>query len=183
MNKHEMNARYFNFMTHLVCNNQYGRGLSWRKLFRLLHETEFIYILDIDANRADDGADLRYRFAYEFGLNGDDVKQYLDHRPCSIFEMMVALASRCEEQIMDNPDDGNRTGKWFFDMIRSLGLMDMDDRRFHKEAVGDILYRFMRRDYDASGQGGLFTLRFPKWDMRGIEIWYQMMAYLEENEK
>ena len=39
---------------------------------------------------------------------------------------------------MDNPDDGNRTGKWFFDMIRSLGLMDMDDRRFHKEAVGDI---------------------------------------------
>lgn len=183
MDNHEMNERYFAYMTHLVCGNRYGGRLSWRKLFRLLHETEFIYMLDIDANRADDGTDLRYRFAYEFGLNGADVKRYVDNRPCSMLEMMVALASRCEEQIMDNPDDGDRTGKWFFEMIESLGLMGMDDRRFHKEAACDILCRFMRREYDESGQGGLFTLRYPKFDMREIEIWYQMMAYLEENEK
>ena len=108
---------------------------------------------------------------------------------------------------MDNPDDGDRTGKWFFEMIDSLGLTGMDDRQFDQETVFDILQRFMHREYDASGQGGLFTLRAPssegaakprlgaeiakgdseagrsKIDMREIEIWYQMMAYLEENEK
>ncbi|MEG1515987.1 MAG: hypothetical protein RSD95_13955 [Clostridia bacterium] len=101
-----------------------------------------------------------------------------------MLEMMVALASRCEEQIMDNPDDGDRTGKWFFEMVESLGLMGMDDRRFHKGAACDILCRFMRRAYDESGQGGLFTIRQPNSnvDMREIEIWYQMMTYLEENE-
>lgn len=183
MDNHEMNERYFAYMTHLVCDNQYGGRLSWRKLFRLLHETEFIYIMDIDANRADDGTDLRYRFAYEFGLNGADVTRYLDNRPCSMLEMMVALALRLEEQIMDNPDDGNRTGKWFFEMVQSLGLMGMDDRRFDEEAACDILYRFMRREYNECGQGGLFTLRHPRYDMRKMEIWYQMMGYLEENEK
>lgn len=182
MDKHEINERYFRWMTHLVCDNGYERRLSWRKLFRLLHETEFIYILDMDANRADDGVDLRYRFAYEFDLNRDDVGLYLDQRPCSILEMMVALAARCEEQIMDNPDDGNRTGKWFFEMIRSLGLIGMDDRYFDDDFILNILFRFMQREYEASGQGGLFTLRTPAWDMRKTEIWYQMMAYLEENE-
>lgn len=183
MDKHEMNERYFRFMTHLVCGNGYGRRLSWRKLFRLLHETEFIYIMDIDANRADDGTDLRYRFAYEFGLSGDDVRRYLDCRPCSVLEMMVALASRCEEQIMDNPDYGDRTGKWFFDMIDSLGLGGMDDAHFDEAAGRDILCCFMRREYQDNGQGGLFTLRNPRYDMRRIEIWYQMMGYLEENER
>lgn len=84
---------------------------------------------------------------------------------------------------MDNPDDGNRTGKWFFDMLKSLGLTMMDDSRFDRLTTMDILIRFMRRDYEESGQGGLFTLRYPKFDMRNIEIWYQMMAYLEENEQ
>lgn len=183
MNRHEMKETYFQWMIHLVCENGYGRRRSHLKLFFLLHETEFIYTMDMDANRADDGMDLRYRFAYECGMKAEEVREYLDDRPCSIFEMMVALAQRCEEQIMDNPDDGNRTGKWFFDMLKSLGLTMMDDSRFDRLTTMDILIRFMRRDYEESGQGGLFTLRYPKFDMRNIEIWYQMMAYLEENEQ
>ncbi len=61
--------------------------------------------------------------------------------------------------------------------------MGMDDRRFDEEAACDILCHFMRREYDECGQGGLFTLRNPRYDMRKMEIWYQMMGYLEENEK
>lgn len=183
MNRHEMNERYYQWMAHLVCDNGCGRRRSYQKLFSLLYETEFIPVMDIDANRADDGIDLRYRFAYEFGLSGDEVRRYLDDRPCSVLEMMVALAQRCEEQIMDDPDCGNRTGKWFFDMVKSLGLTLMDDSRFDRLEAMDILVKFMRRNYEASGQGGLFTLRYPRCDMRNIEIWYQMMAYLEENER
>ena len=183
MNRHEMNERYFQWMTHLVCENGYGRRRSYQKLFSLLHDTEFIYTMDMDANRADDGTDLRYRFAYEFHLDGNEVRKYLDQRPCSILEMMVALAQRCEEQIMDNPNDGNRTGKWFFEMLKSLGLSLMDDEHFNLLEALDILVKFMQREYGENGQGGLFTLRYPRWDMREIEIWYQMMAYLEENER
>ena len=164
-----------------MCDGKYSRGLSWRKLFRLLHETEFIYILEMDANRADDGSDLRYRFAWESHLETHEVEDYLDDRPCSVLEMMVALAQRCEEHITDDPDSGNRTGKWFFEMIESLGLLDMDDGNFDKVAAADILVRFMRREYLPSGQGGLFTISDPAYDMRTAEIWYQMMWYLNEN--
>lgn len=183
MTRHEMSERYFRWMTHLVCNNGYGGRLSWRKLFSLLHDTEFIYILDMDSNRADDGTDLRYRFAYEFGYSRQEVIDYLDNRPCSVLEMMVALACRCEEQVVGNLEDENRTGKWFFEMIQSLGFGSMNDRNFNREAAMDILTRFMRREYCENGLGGLFSLRYPKEDMRDIEIWYQMMSYLEEDER
>ena len=37
---------YFEWMIHLVCSGKYARKKSFRKLFRLLHKTEFIYILE-----------------------------------------------------------------------------------------------------------------------------------------
>lgn len=172
---------YFEWMIRLVCDGKYSRRLSWRKLFRLLHETEFIYILEMDGNRADDGMDLRYRFAYESGYDERMIDDVFADQPCSLLEMMVALAQRCEEHITDDPDSGNRTGKWFFEMIESLGLMDMDDERFDKVVSADILVRFMRREYLPDGRGGLFTISNSGHDMRSAEIWYQMMWYLNEN--
>lgn len=180
-NRDRFQNAYFEWMIRLVCDGKYSRGLSWRKLFRLLHETEFIYILDLDGNRADDGAYLRYRFAYESGYDIKIVDDALDNRPCSVLEMMVALAQRCEEHITDDPDSGDRTGKWFFEMIESLGLLGMDDRHFDKIAAADILVRFMRREYRPDGRGSLFTISGGGHDMRTAEIWYQMMWYLNEN--
>lgn len=172
---------YFEWMIRLVCDGKYSRRLSWRKLFRLLHETEFIYILEMDGNRADDGMDLRYRFAYESGYDICLIESALNDRPCSVLEMMVALAQRCEEHITDDPDSGNRTGEWFFEMLESLGLDGMDNEHFDKVIAADILVRFMRREYRSDGRGGLFTLRCDDHDMVSAEIWYQMMWYLNEN--
>lgn len=180
-NRDRILNEYFEWMIRLVCDGKYSRRLSWRKLFRLLHETEFIYILEMDGNRADDGMDLRYRFAYESSYDERMIDDVFVDQPCSLLEMMVALAQRCEEHITDDPDSGNRTGKWFFEMIESLGLMSMDDRHFDKVVSADILVRFMRREYLPDGRGGLFTISNSGYDMRSAEIWYQMMWYLNEN--
>jgi hypothetical protein len=148
------------------------------KLLSYLHEREFNYILDMDGNRAEDGMDLRYRFAYENAYDYSMVATYLDDRPCSILEMMVALAFRCEEHIMDDPDIGNRTGQWFWGMIENLGLGHMYDSEFDNHYVDTVLDRFLNRQYKRNGEGGLFTIENCRRDLRDIEIWYQMSWYL-----
>ncbi|MDY2835719.1 MAG: hypothetical protein SOW46_11055 [Candidatus Aphodomonas sp.] len=171
---------YFQWMVSLVCGERRTDPGAWERLFRLLHETEFTYTLEMDGNRAEDGTDLRYRFAYECGWPAEDVRTYLDGRPCSVFEMMAALAARCEEHIMADPASGNRTGKWFFGMLQSLGLGEMKGGRMDEKRARAILERFLRREYEPDGRGGLFTIKSGRHDMRRIEIWYQMMWYLDE---
>ena len=134
----------------------------------------------MDGNRAEDGVELRYRFGSECGFDNSAVADCLDDKDCSVLEMMVALAIRCEEHIMDNPDIGDRTGKWFLDMIVNLGLEKMTDDRFDKRYVERILHRFLNREYGRNGDGGLFTVHHSRIDMRSVEIWYQAMWYLDE---
>ena len=169
---------YFDWMTRLVCKNHPLGQKSWRKLFDYLYRTEFTYILDLDENRACDGIELRYRFGYEHSYSGEEIQ--LAQKPCSIFEMMVALAVRCEENIMADPAYGDRTGEWFFGMIKSLGLDQMSDDCFDRDYVKAVVSHFLDRTYEPDGRGGLFTVNDPRIDMRKTEIWYQMMRYLNE---
>lgn len=175
MTRNELNNEYFEWMYRLATKKP-----RYRKLLRRLHETEFIYILPVDGNRAEDGTDLRYRFGYEQGYEGARIASYLDDKPCSVLEMMVALSIRCEEHIMGDPDVGDRTSFWFECMIDSLGLSDMDDRSFNKHRVDEIIDIFMNRKYESDGKGGLFTVEHPRRDMRSVEIWYQMCWFLSE---
>lgn len=176
MTKRELNEEYFNWMYQLVFANEKRR--SYRKLLKYLNSVEFTYILDFDSNRAEDGMDLRYRFGYEHDYNGPMIAAYLDDRPCSVLEMMVALANRCEEQIMDDPHAGCRRGQWFFSMLASLGLSGMNDENFVRSDAEKIVSRFLSRQYARNGEGGLFTVD-SRHDMRSVEIWYQLNWYLD----
>lgn len=178
--KDRMNQAYFDWLSHLVGDDKYMRSKHYTRLFRLLHESEFIYILDMDGNRAADGVDMRLRFAYESGRSVSVADLYSEiEMPCSIFEMLVALAVRCEEHIMDDVSFGDRTGKWFWQMIISLGLLSSNDSKFDQRKVEDIITIFLRREYEPTGRGGLFMLESPPVDMRDLEIWDQMMFYLD----
>lgn len=173
-----LDNEYFDWMYDLVCEN---KRASYRKLLRYLYDREFTYTIEMDDNRAEDGVDLRYRFAY--GRRYRDptvVAKTLNDRPCSVLEMMVALAIRCEEQIMDDPDIGNRTDRWFWDMIDNLGLSSMSDTRYNDRYVHKTIDRFLNREYKANGEGGLFTVKNCKYDLRTVEIWYQMNWYLND---
>lgn len=174
--KDAINNEYFEWMYDLVCGGRFGNEISFRKLFMLLHSIEFRYSIRKDGCRADDGIDLRYRFPYEhFGI--EDIGRYIDG-PCSVFEMILALAIRCEETIMDNPAYGDRTGQWFWGMINNLGLGSMEDSVYDRREVEFIVNRFLDREYEANGKGGLFTVRNAQSDLRNVEIWWQAMWFL-----
>lgn len=175
-----LNNEYFEWMCELVRDTRYTRRLSYKKLLKYLHDRDFEFIIEMDSNRAEDGTDLRYRFAYDYKRSGPSTIGYLDDGPCSVLEMMVALAIRCEEHIMDDPEMGNRTGHWFWIMIENLGLRSMSDNNFDERYVEKVIDRFLNREYNENGEGGLFTVRNCGLDLRTVEIWYQMCWYLDE---
>lgn len=176
MIKNEIEQEYFEWMYELVCDRRYSKHNSYGKLLSYLHQVEFTWIIKKDANRAEDGIDLRRRFSLEHDL--DDISDLLDG-PCSVLEMMVALSMRCEESIMDDPSVGDRTAQWFWKMIVNLGLGGMTDARFNANYVDDIIIRFLNRDYEPNGKGGLFVVKRCEYDMRDVEIWYQLCYYLD----
>lgn len=179
MNIDELDNLYFNWLYQLVCNDRYSFRFSHRKLLMRLHSIDFTWVMDMDANRAYDGLALRYRFACESSIDPNTMNLYFGDRPCSVFEMMIALAIRCEEGIMYDPDCGDRTGQWFWSMIVSLGLGGMTDQRYNREEVEHVIFRFLTRNYDRDGKGGLFTLPDCGVDMRNVEIWNQMCWYID----
>lgn len=174
MTQDDIVNEYFEWLVHIAYDGE--EVVSYRKLLSYLHETEFIFIDPMDSNRAEDGLELRYRFAH--GYLHDDEAEYLIYGPCSVLEMMLALAVRCEENIMDDPLYGDRTAQWFWGMVTSLGLGGMYDKNFNFDKVEEVIARFLNRDYDTDGSGGLFTVKDSEYDMRKIEIWHQLCEYL-----
>lgn len=171
---------YFDWLDSLVSIGRYRKPFSYQKLLMLLHDTEFVYICDLDKNRAADGISLRYQFAgvcTEY--DEDEIFQCLDDAPCSVLEMMIALAKRCENTIMDDPKIGNRTQQWFWTMITNLGLGDMYDSRFDRRYVKKVIDKFLNREYSPDGDGGLFRIRNCDEDLRTVEIWTQLCWYLD----
>lgn len=180
MTQEELNYEYLDWMYDIVCDDRYTRNLGYRKLFAYLYDTEFTFTMPMDGNRYEDGVNLRYRFGDERGLEPAMIASYLDGNPCSVLEMMIALALRCEDNIMDNPDVGNRVGQWFWEMIVNLGLGPMTDANFDPDHVYHVMDIFLNRKYDRDGTGGLFKIHDDTRDMRFAEIWYQMCWHLNE---
>lgn len=170
---------YFEWLYKNACRGKVHDGVSYRKIFMLMHDTQFDFYIPSDSNRANDGTDLRYRFANRYGYN--NIMRIIDE-PCSLLEMMLALAMRCEDTIMNNPVYGDRTTQWFWGMMKSLGLSHMIDEQFDEKEANRIIYDFMEHRYQADGKGGLFYIRGCEYDLRNEEIWTQLCWYLEKFE-
>ena len=173
--KSNFKKKYF----HWLCDFT-GDWASYKLLLKRLHTTPFLYVLDRDENRAKDGIDLRYRFGRENDVTKAEIERYFSNAPCGVLEMMVALALRCEEHIMANSNLGDRTSRWFWAMIASLGLSLQMDTNYSQKKIDDVLNDFLSREYAPNGEGGLFTVHGNRLDLRNVEIWYQAMWYLEE---
>lgn len=73
-------------------------------LLDALYHREYDPALPMDSNRAGDGLGLRYRFSDLKRYRYEDVEAALPET-CSMLEMMIALALRCEERLLRSMKD------------------------------------------------------------------------------
>lgn len=164
---------YFNWLCAKVVDttDDPRSGLYWN-LLRLLQQTEFVWRVMGDDNRAEDGKELRSEFILEADI--PDRPEWRNIVGCSVLEMLIAFARRAEFQT-DIP-----VKDWFWMFITNLELHLFDDRNWDPEFADDILQQFIWRTYSSSGHGGLFPIMEPLLDQREVEIWYQFSEYVLE---
>lgn len=133
-----------------------------------------------DANRASDGLVLREIYAHERGMPVSEIG--IDWKPCSCLEMMIGIARRIEFEILAMPGEEN-IPRWFWRFMEGLGLsvwkVGIDD-------ISDVdrkINIWLDRRYQRNGDGGIFVVRDPYFDMRRMPIWKQMSAVLNEYEE
>lgn len=179
MIQRDINLDYFDWLCEIVCGDRFSPEISYSKLLMYLHDTEFRWLHPMDENRAAHGINLRYRFALRH-VPIEETSGFTNslRGPCSVLEMMIALALDCEETIMDDPRIGNRTAQWFWEMITSLGLGGTYNEHFDIRHAEFVIERFLNREYEPNGKGGLFTIRNCSRDLRDVEIWWQACWYL-----
>lgn len=168
--------RYFLWLMDLIGADAYSdNGYSF--MLSELMDISFYALIDRDNNRAEDGVYLRHLYEIENGEHVSDLGE------CRVFEMLVALARRCDKDLMYTPSYGDRSSEWFWMMMRNLGLTKYSNDNYNQHDVRQIITRFLDRDYSKYGTGGLFPLRniaAAKRDQREIEIWDQMQLYMIE---
>lgn len=134
----------------------------------------FRYSHPLDKSRVDDAMALRFDFERDF----DERIQF--DSPISVLEVFVALAKRCEDTIMHDPEFGDRTHDWFWEMIVNLGLDGMKNRYFDDEIVEQKIDIFLDRKYTKTGKGNIFCVKKPKQDLAQIDIFLQMRWWINE---
>ncbi len=155
----------------MVCHSEYSPAPSMHHLLKQLHAMEFSYINSMDYNRAVDGLELRYNFSPELSN--------CDRSPCSVLEMLIALSEKCEG-IAGDPDKGDRTAYWFWMMIENMELLSVTDRNYDSLYVEERISIMMNRAYEPDGSGGgLFYIPTTAYDLRKVELWYQMCWYVD----
>ena len=169
----DIRKEYFEWLYEIVSHGRYDKDVSYRKLLSYLHLREFVYYIPRDKNRAMDGVELRHSF-----IGHDDHITEMSPESCSVLEMLVALAIRCENSIMNDPSKGDRTQQWFWLMINNLGLGGMMDDLYDEKNASMIIDRFIKREYSPNGKGGLFYIKNCDRDLRDVEIWFQLCWYL-----
>lgn len=148
-------------------------SLTYWKVMRLLYTREFKWKVPNDDNRLEDGKDLRREFLHDQGH--DIVDPAWIEIGCSVLELMVGLSRRLSFEA-DGPPY-----YWFWVLMENIGLhKNNDKRRWTKRSVDEAIDVVMQRQYSSNGKGGFFPLKYPDRDQRGVELWYQLSAYVLE---
>jgi hypothetical protein len=173
-----LDERYLDWLYSLVAPvTSRNPARSYRLLFEHLFKTPFLWFIPNDDNRIEDGRELRLEFLEQFNLTVDDPNwMELD---VSVMEMLIALSRRTAYWSESSADF------WFWQFLEKLEIRQYTDSVYRDENGGnvdEVLDCLINRTYTSSGLGGLFPLRRAMKDQRTVELWYQMSAYLLEND-
>lgn len=149
-------------------------SLTYWKLFRQLHSTEFVWIILGDDNRMADGLELREEFLFEADIPDDPAWRAIG---CSVFEMMIAFSRRAEFMTSVPAKD------WFWEFIENLGLELYNDAVDAVPQIATILETLVWRLYGPQGEGSMFPLRELRGAQNHNEIWYQFCDYLRDRNR
>lgn len=152
------------------------KAYKYGHLFDYLHEIQFEWSIDLDENRALDGIWMR-----------EDLDGFIFANPCSVLEMLSAFARRIDDEYIGEMNC-RKPDIIFMEMIENLNL-DQFDNNFWKKVGGfrcksdisEILDVWMDRKFGPLGDGSPFPLRHSLVDQSKVQIWDQMLAYLNEN--
>lgn len=173
---------YFSYLSEMVyIDGRYNDQTYW-VLAKTLWDTDYIWSIGLDEDRAIDGMALRKRYQADGGTDGYD-------GPCTVMEMLVALAERMND-IFDELDGENKTPIFFWEMVENLDLGSYSDEIFelyparthgYLNRMDRKLERWMDRRFDYDGSGSPFPLQNPRCDQREVDLYYQANLYLTEN--
>lgn len=152
------------------------KARSYWSLFRQLYRKEFVWTVPNDDNRVEDGRDLRWDFIRANDIQNAEASWM--RLPCSMLELLIGLSRRLEFE------DDRPAKEWFWILLGNLELDQCTDARYNEQIdvwVDTVLDKVIWRKYDRNGRGGLFPLQFSSRDQRKVELWYQLCAYLLEN--
>ena len=179
-----MEQEYFDFLLSFLdeSDEELPSIFDNYHLLGKLHHTEFRYSAMMDRNRDMDGREWRNRY-------GGELSPAFLKRPASVLEVLLGLADRMAFEL----DDEEGLDPYFWEMLNNLGIaysdydFELDESLDRK--VNKTLSRWMSRQYDSHGRGGIFPLEsVPEFyrsdefqNQNRLELWYQMQLYLAEN--
>ena len=152
-----------------------GANESYMSLCGQLYNIKFDWFVPNDDNRITDGLQLRQEYLEDFE---DGIVTDMLYSDCSVLEVIIGICYRFSYDSMLDIDD------CFWDIVNNLQLekyRGISYTRSSEKQVATRIDRFINRTYKSNGQGGLFPLSKPHEDQTKVEIWYQMSAYLMEN--
>lgn len=179
------NTSYFEWLESFTIDEQLvNSNKQYRKLLRTLLDIPFWGAIGNDDDRGEEGLELRVRyndiFAKKSGkgdFNTPEVDDIFGH--CRVLEMLIALSMHMYD-LMQDMGIYNSVSRWFWEIMRNVGLDKFDDQHFNKrtkyiitKTVEDIL-NLDSGNVKTGTRGGWFNSR--NW--QEIEIWYQMHEYL-----
>jgi len=168
---------YLRWLYSLVADPEEDRkDLSYWRLLKQLYTTKYLWFVEHDGDRAEDGTALRLEFLRERAIDTSDVDPDWIELECSVLELMVGLSRRLAFQADGQPH------YWFWRLVENIGLRKYHDgvNRYPRTYIDGILHSIIFRQYTASGLGGFFPLSEPRQDQRNVDLWYQLSAYVLE---
>lgn len=152
---------YFEWLMSLVGIDPRTQARDFMIANELFH-IPYRWHFQLDENRAVAGSALREQYSTLYAIMDDDIPE----GPCSVLEMLVALAQRMSE------NSGIKTEDCYHEMIKNLGL--------YGASLTDIS-KIVNQWMDGRGGFSLFPLHHYKGNGDNLDLWTQMTIYINEN--